>query len=515
LARHDSDSNRRGTEPVLGTGNDALIRIDSTEGWEPMRDPERRLVLTASATGLLALLTGCQSGGPRTTSPTPTETDAASTTTRTEGETTTTTESGADPAELKRRSREFVALIDEESYERAHERFNPTAAGQISQDQLEQVWTSLEERHGEFRTLSGLETASQGGYDVVTGIAEFERGQLEIVLAFDPDGIARFTLSQPSSNWSPPAYADESAFEEREVSLEATDSCSLGGTLTVPADADRAPGVVLIHGQGPSDRDGTIGPNKPYKDLAWGLASRGVAVLRYDKRTQVCDVDLAEITIDQAVTEDALAVVDALRETDVVADDDVVVAGHSIGATLSPRIAARDGNLAGVVMLAPLARSAGDAILDQNQYLVERDGTVTDAERGQLDEVNRTVERIRSLDFPDDEVVFLGGDEYWRSLREYDHLGTAGSLDAPVLLLQGERDYQVTVEDDFAQWQEALGDESNVTFERYPELNHLFMPGTGKPGRREYFEQHNVAEAVVTDVASFVADATEVEIAGE
>jgi len=217
------------------------------------------------------------------------------------------------------------------------------------------------------------------------------------------------------------------------------------------------------------------------------------------------------MTVDDAVTDDALTAIDALRETSVVADGDVVVAGHSIGATLTPRIAARDGALAGIVMLAPLARSPGQAILDQNEYLANRDGPVSDVEQAQLDRARRLVEQIESPEDADDEVVYVGGVDYWRTLQEYDHLDVVADVEVPRLLLFGERDYQVTVEDDRPLWRDALGDQRNVTFEQYPGLNHLFMPGNGDPGQSEYFDGNDVAEAVVADVAAFVGDATGVD----
>lgn len=480
-----------------------------------MKELDRRRFLTASGAGLTALLAGCQGSDDSTDSSTTTaattrpSTDA--TVRETDATTDETTQASADPEELKQRAREFVGLVADGSYEAAHDQFTQSAAAEITVDQLQQVWSGLESQNGEFQTLSELEAGERSGYDSVTAVANFERGRRRVILAFEQDAIAGFQIRRVTEDWSPPEYADESSVTEQEVSLQATDGCTLGGTVTLPEGVEQAPGVVLVHGQGPQDEDGTIGPNKPYKDLAWGLASRGVAVLRYDKRTAACDVDLAEITIDEAVTEDALAAVDALREVEMVADDDVVVAGHSIGATLAPRIADRDGNLAGVVMLAPLARSAGDAILDQNEYLANRDGTVTDAEQERLDEADRIVEKIRSLDFPDDETVYIGGDEYWRTLREYDHLNVAQSVEVPQLLLFGERDYQVTVEDDLPLWRDALDEKESVSFDQYPDLNHLFMPGSGKPSQQEYYAQNHVAEQVVTDVAGFAADATGVD----
>lgn len=499
-----------------------------------MTDRYRRRLLTAAGTGLTALLAGCQGGD--STDDASTETTGTTATVATTGTgTVTTTDTGPTestpdeaaesttdattteslgPGELESRATAFVSLLADGSYEAAHDRFTPAAGEAITASQLERVWTGLEDDNGEFLSLSGVETGTQSGYDVVAGVAEFERGRAAVTLSFAGEAVAGFRVRPVSGDWSPPAYADQSSFTEREVSLTATDGCSLGGTLTIPEGVDRTPGVVLVHGQGPMDRDGTVGPNKLYRDLAWGLATRGVAVLRYDKRTAACDVDLADVTIDEAVTDDALAAADALREAAVVADGDVVVAGHSIGGTLAPRIAKRDGDLAGVVMLAPLARSAADALLDQNRYLVNRDGTVTDAEEARLDRVRRIAEQIRSLDIADDETVYVGGDEYWRGLRQYDHLEAARRVETPRLLLFGGRDYQVTVEDDLPLWRNALDDGEEVTFERYPSLNHFFMPGTGKPGRAEYYEENHVAEQVVADVAAFAFDATGVEPGG-
>jgi pimeloyl-ACP methyl ester carboxylesterase len=261
----------------------------------------------------------------------------------------------------------------------------------------------------------------------------------------------------------------------------------------------------LVHGNGPQDRDQTVGPNKPFKDIAWGLASRGIAVLRYDKRTAACNVDLADATIDQVVTTDAVTALERLGELDRVGERFVL--GHSFGGLLAPRIASRAGGLAGVVMLAPgPARPIADAIVAQQEHLANLDGEVTPAEERALERVRELAEKIRSLSIEDDAVVAnLGGDEFYRTLREYDYGATARELDAPLFLAQGGRDWQVTVEEDLALWRDALAEKSNAEIEVYPKLNHMFQLSTGKMTQREYVEPDNhVAERLVADVAAFV-----------
>jgi dienelactone hydrolase len=107
---------------------------------------------------------------------------------------------------------------------------------------------------------------------------------------------------------------------------------------------------VLVHGSGPQDRDETIGPNKPFRDLAWGLASQGIAVLRYEKRTKKHAMKLVliknTITVKQETIDDALAAVALLRKTERIDPNRIFVLGHSLGGMLIPRIGARDPDVA-------------------------------------------------------------------------------------------------------------------------------------------------------------------------
>lgn len=92
---------------------------------------------------------------------------------------------------------------------------------------------------------------------------------------------------------------------------------------------------------------------------------------------------------------------------------------------------------------------------------------------------------------------------YWISLRDYRQVDSAEGLRLPILILQGERDYQVTMRD-FAIWQSALKKKSNVRFKSYPALNHLFMKGAGKPAPEEYMRRGTVDEEVTSDIADFI-----------
>lgn len=477
---------------------------DTASGWRESTS-RRRFLGTACAVATV-LVAGCSGDDGDETSPTPTP---EPTETSVPAPTETETRADPDPAAPERRAREFLGLLAEGSFEAAYDRFNEPAREGLTVATLEQAWGQTTVGAGEFVSIDTAEyQGTTDGREVVSVETVFDRVRNTFTVVLRNGGIDGFELtSQDAYAWEPPAYADESAFTEEQVTLDATESCELGGTIALPDGDDTVPGVVIVHGSGPNDRDGTHGPNKPYKELGWGLASRGVATLRYDKRTNACDVDLSDVTIDDVATDDALTAVERLRNHDRVVADGVFLVGHSLGGVLAPRIATRDGSLAGAVMLAPgPVRPMAETVLDQQRHLLDQQN-LTDEEREQaLSEFRATAAKIRSLDIGDDEVLLgLGGREYFRTLERYDGPETAAGLDTPLFLAMGGRDYQITVENDLPVWQDALSEDSTVTVEVYDDLNHLFQKGDGPSTGTEYYEADAVfALGVIEDIVSFV-----------
>jgi dienelactone hydrolase len=488
-----------------------------------MAPADRRTLLRALASGGAVLLAGCGGGetAPTTddattrppTDATAAPTSAATTTGATPDEGTPTDEetpAPPDDAALRETAEAVVSRMADGEFEAARESFDTTMREQVAADDLEDIWVAFRGEKGPFVGIVDTAVTTVSGYRTVVVTVRYTDGRTRFGLLFDDRGqVAGIRPAPAETAWSPPAYADESAFTESERSIRATDSCTLGATLTMPTGEEFVPGVVLVHGSGPSDRDGTVGPNKPYKDLAWGLASRGIAVLRYEKRTAACRIE-GTLNINEEVTDDALAAAELLRDENRVSDGDVIVAGHSLGGMLAPRIATEDPGLAGIVMLAAPARPLPEVLVDQYEYLANLDGTVTEMEGERLDEVRTAVDRIESGDVGQEETVLGASGAYWNSLLAYDPTATADALGRPAFVLQGERDYQVTVEDDLTEWRVAFADNADARIEQYPSLNHLFMPGEGQPTPAEYYEPNHVAESVVADLASWVDDTVDV-----
>jgi dienelactone hydrolase len=311
------------------------------------------------------------------------------------------------------------------------------------------------------------------------------------------------------TEYTPPDYVTYAKFKESSITVDAGTGWSLPGTLTMPVGDGPFPAVVLVHGSGPADRDAAFGPNRPFRDIAWGLASRGIAVLRYDKRTLAHRARIQALetfTVKDETIDDALAAVKVLRATAGIRQDRIFVAGHSLGGMLAPRIGAADPKLGGLIVLAGAVRPLADSNLSQTRYLAEVDGIVSEAEKTQIADAEAIVARVKTLKPGDPPLTGpLASDpvSYVIDLRGYDPPAAAKTLGLPMLVLQGERDYQVTM-DDFAAWRAALGSRTDVRLTSYPALNHLLMAGTGKSTPAEYRVEGHVDEAVVRDIAAWV-----------
>lgn len=418
--------------------------------------------------------------------------------------------------ELQTSAQDLVNLLAQEQFDQAAQTFDSKMLEALPTGKLQEAWSSLIKQMGAFQNISGVQSAQEAGFDIVYVTSEFLKGPIDIKvvfsstgqvsgLGFTPAGTGKLAIQTYESA----PYVQPDSFTEQQVQIGSGDF-PLPGTLTLPNGPGSFPAVVLVHGSGPNDRDESLGPNKPFRDLAEGLASQGIAVLRYDKRTKAYPQQMQEleeqITVKDEVIDDAIAAVDLLRNIPGIDPERIYVLGHSLGGMLVPRIALQTPRLAGAIVLAGSTRPLEDIIIDQVTYLAELDGTISVEEQSQIDLLKEQVAQVKNpnLSITTSPEQLLGiPAAYWLDLRSYNPSQTASKLTIPLLILQGGRDYQVT-EADFAGWQKALEGKSGVLFKQYPDLNHLFMQGTGKSTPKEYETADHVAETTVNDVASFI-----------
>lgn len=407
------------------------------------------------------------------------------------------------------------SLIDGD-YRNAASDFNDTMTKDLPPSELEKIWQQLLTRAGEIVELKESRIQQHGDHYIVELDYEYEKYPLTTKITVDSEGrIAGlfFNLTKKEHEPSiPPPYADTSIFNEEEIIVGEGTDWALPGTITIPEGEGPFRGVVLVHGSGPLDRDETIGPNKPFRDIAWGLASKGVAVLRYEKRTKYYKnrfTDAADtMTIDHETVIDASRAVDAMIAHPRIDSLEVYLLGHSQGGYMFPRIAFRNEKIAGYILLAALAREIPDTYLKQVEYIFKADGELTEEEKNKLRQIEQQLETLRApelnLSTPKANLPFGIPPKYWIDLKGYDPVKLAREVDEPILILQGARDYQVTVEDDLPRWKKALQFRDNVQFKVYDDLNHLFMEGRGMAIQEEFQKPGNVAQKVIEDISQWI-----------
>ncbi|GAB3358039.1 alpha/beta hydrolase [Lysobacter tyrosinilyticus] len=394
--------------------------------------------------------------------------------------------------------------LDAGRYEAAANGFTEQMRTAVPAEKLKQVWESLPAQAGAAKGRGEAVAQPQGLMTLVVIPLHYANLELVAKVAIDTSGQIAGFLIQPAP--PPPAAAApaDAPYIEREVAV-GNDGHSLPGTLALPKGAGPFPAVVLVHGSGPQDRDETIGPNRPFLDLARGLAAEGIAVLRYEKRTKARPGDYVDnpLTVDTETTQDAVAAVALLRTLKEVDGKRIYILGHSQGGMMAPRIAQR-ANATGVILLAAPSRPLLDILIEQNRRLAAMSGDVSAEEAAMIDKLAQQVTRIRAgAEVPPQDTPMGLPAAYWRSIDTVNPVAEAKAIHQPLLLLQGARDIQV-VDTDWQRWQAALGKESRATFKHYPALNHLAIAGEGPGTLAEYQTPGHVDARVIDDVAVWI-----------
>ncbi len=468
----------------------------------------RRVALSAALASILTLvITGCPKDDPApgTNGGAPSASTAASPSSAASAGSSSQT-AAAVPATTEVAAREFVAALADGKFDDAVKSYDAAMTKALSAAATKAFWNTLVEKNGAYKSIERVVVEKREKFEKAHVVVAFEQRQKELQVVYDAGRIGGLFVDVP---WDAPAYVDGAKFSEEHVTVG---DLKLPGILSKPTGAGvPAAALVLVHGSGPNDADETDGAAKPFKDLAQGLSSKGIVVLRYVKRTLLHPELFPETkpyTADDETIADARAAVALLKARKDVDPAQVHLLGHSLGGYLAPRIGKAEPTLAGLVILAGAARPLEDLVLEQMKYIGSIPGTPPEQAKAMSELGEATKKAVKNPAMKASDVVeFIGSKgpgSYWLDLRNYKPADVAATLTMPILVLQGERDYQVTLAD-FAVWAKALASKKTATLKKYPTLNHIFTSGEGPSTPAEYDKPNShVASDVIDDVAAFV-----------
>jgi hypothetical protein len=407
------------------------------------------------------------------------------------------------------KTEDFFQLMKDEKFVEAQAYFDESVQAKVEPANLKLLWTRLSIGLGDFKFINISQNKKQGELNIVVLEGLFTKGTQNFNLVFNEREKLVGLFLAPKTNevvYQKPAYADSTLYKEKEIHV-ISGKHDLVGILTTPKTGSNFPVVILLHGSGPADMDETVGATKPFKDIAAGLAAKGIATVRYVKRTTLYPGEFDGIyTVKEEVLDDALAAITLTKTFPEIDKKQIFLFGHSLGGMLAPKLATLAPDLKGLIFAAAPARKLTDLIIEQNKFFFERSGDTTKAGKAQLESVLLAIEktRISKLGTLKPDSLLLGiPAAYWADLNSYDQVATAKKLPNKMLFIQGGFDSQVSLQD-FNMWKAALAKNKNASFKLYPELNHLLTPQTEKGDIRQYQVPANVAKALIDDMALWV-----------
>lgn len=404
---------------------------------------------------------------------------------------------------------DVVANLNKGKYNRLYRCFDATMKENISKKQLEEVWENLVTSAGDLKSIDNIKTEDRDGGIRQTGILKFENSSVKMILSQNADEkLSGLFITQ--LGYQPPSYALGLGTGKKRINFF-SDSLELAGELIIPIECNNCPVVILVHGSGPNDKDETIGPNKVFYDLAMGLASKGIATFRYDKRFHTYpELMSKQFNLYDETINDAIAALKTLQNDTSLQFGKYAMLGHSLGAYAMPLVAdSLSHSLDGAILFSANARRLEDLIEYQMKYLTGFDDLITDDEEQIIIENIARARNIRNGDFTDstssENLLAYWPGAFWKGIANYDPVATLkDNSKTPFLILQGEKDYQITMED-FAIWEKEAGTMPNVKMKSFPGLTHLFTPTDADRGSpQDYFAPNNVDEIVIDEITEWV-----------
>lgn len=409
----------------------------------------------------------------------------------------------------------LVARLQRDDFAAATRLLSPGLAQKLTAEQLAAVWEGLQLAHGTFQKSGSDSLVLRNNNPYYYRQWHFEKQSIRMEFAFAADkriSALQVLAAGAIASYLPPPYDKPDRYREFSLPIR-HDTIVLPATLTLPADCQRCPVLVLLPDLGPQDKDHSIGPTKMFRDLAVGLAARGIATYRFDKRTlrygPELMADLRLLTLETEMLEDVQV---ALRQLAQVAEIDTSrlhLLGLGLGGMAAGRVARfSPWPVRSLTLVGSSPRPLPDQLFEQFlPLLAEKSGEADWQPAAKVFAAQVTMAKSSRLgnDTPADSLPLQLPGPYWKYLQQNDLVNDFWYSTAPLWLVRGARDYQ-SQSTDLTAWEGRLAGRGNIRTEELPDLNHLLMPvAADTPLLEHYHLPVHVDEAFVRHLADFIS----------
>lgn len=419
----------------------------------------------------------------------------------------------------------IVENLVEENFAEVVASFTPWLAERHQVDELEAVWYRTVQRFGLYEGHQFGETIEKDSTVSYLYVIKYQMAALALVLAFNDDGrVMAFVLQPPEGEptksepmwvvpdfsaielkkFPIPDYVDTAYISEVEFTMQGDPP--LPAVMTVAKTNEPNPVVLLFEGFGPTDRDLTIGGVKPFRDLAWGLATQGVASIRFDCRAYTQSVEkIAGYDLNNLILDDIAAMLAYIRmESSIFDTTRIFLAGHGLGGAAAPRAAERDGGIAGLIFLSSPARSIDELIAETVRRGSESRDVAGDGKREEPGKTAEVLDDLKRRKIPPNKMILFAPARIWYDLMDNDHLALAKQLNLPTLIIHSGGDIEAG-DEDYAIWEKKFGGRDKFVIKKYDDLNHFYQGISGPADRNEFLTgTAPVDRRVVDDIAAWI-----------
>ena len=217
------------------------------------------------------------------------------------------------------------------------------------------------------------------------------------------------------------------------------------------------------------------------------------------------------ITVKEETIEDAILATELLKKDPRIDSENIYIIGHSMGAMLAPRIDAEGGDYKGLILMAGSPRKLEEIMISQFDDVMETSkGLVRWIIKKQAAKISGMFEGMYQLSDEEAKKKKMGNGVtlyYFKEMGEHAASNYLVDIKKPVLIMQGEKDFQATVEKDYNAYRQLLADKNNVTFRLYDNLSHAFVPsvyGDIAKAKQEYNVEQHIGEDVIADIANWI-----------
>lgn len=390
----------------------------------------------------------------------------------------------------------------------AYNYFADEFKSKVSASQISGLQQQFLQKYGKFNGIVKTSKLAQNGANYVLINTSFDNANPLFTLTIDNKGLI-IGFFVPKENlkdrYKDPAYANPALYEEKPITVQ-TNDFKLPGILTKPKNATNFPILILVHGSGPGDKDEAVGGTKIFRDLALGLAAKGIATLRYDKRTKVYGANSIKpgevLTVKQETETDVKSAIALAKTIANVNVAQIYVLGHSLGGMLAPRIAVENNSIAGIILAAAPARPFQDISIAQNKLSASQNNIDAKTLDSAIVLINATRFKTLGNRKPDQQTIY-GPASYIMDLNNYNQTATLKKYNGKVLVLQGEKDFQVSMID-FGLWQKAIENRKNAVAVSFPNLGHPFVVAGSTNTLEDYNLPQNVPIEVIDTIANWI-----------